>query len=139
MVVGLYFVLVRLGMGITGVAGLSVIVAVVDFVISATLVGRLVDAPASAYVRRIVPALAAALIAGLIAHWLYPYLPLPRAAFRLLAAGTVMVLIYAGLIWLADGEFRGTVRTGLRLLRQTWTQRGGHGLASQPSSSEEER
>ena len=139
MAVGLYFVLVRLGMGITGVAGLSVIVAAVDFVVCATLVGRLVDAPASAYVRRIAPALTAALIAGLIAHWLYPYLPLPRAAFRLLTAGIVLMLIYAGLIWLADGEFRGTVRTGLRLLRQSWTQHGGRGLASQLSSSGEER
>ena len=137
MVIGLYFVLVRWGLGITGVAGFSLIVAVVDFVISAVLTGRLVDAPASAYARRVIPALIAALGAGLIAHGLYPYLPLPRAAFRLLAAGVVLVLIYAVFIWLADGQFRVTARMGYGMLRQAWKQRGGRDLTSPPKQAGE--
>ena len=139
MIVGLYFVLVRWGLGITGVAWLSLIVAGVDFVISAVLVGRLVDAPASAYVRRTIPALIVALAAGLIAHWLYPYIPLPRAAFRLLAAGVVMALLYTGFIWLADSQFRAAAWTGLRVLRQTWRQRRSRGISPQPSPPGEER
>jgi PST family polysaccharide transporter/lipopolysaccharide exporter len=139
MAVGLYIVLVPLGWGITGVSWLSVVVAVVDFIIGAVLVGRLMEAPASAYVRRMLPALIAALAAGLIAHWLYPQIPLARAAFRLLAAGVVLMLFYAAFIWFADGEFRVIVRTGMRMLRQMWAQRGARGLTPAPPAAGEEQ
>ena len=139
MVVGLLLVLAWWGLGITAVSWLSVIVAIVDFIISAVLVARLVDAPASAYVRRTVPALAAALGAGLIAHALYPYLPLSRASLRILAAGALLVLIYVGFNWLVDGQFRAVVRTGQKMLRQAWLQRTRDSLTPPPPPPGEDR
>jgi O-antigen/teichoic acid export membrane protein len=96
--------------GINGVSALSAIVAVVDFVISATLVGRLVSAPWQAYARMLLPTAATALLAGIIAHAAYPYLPLPRTALNLVAAGALMVGIYGVLIWLTDRDFRASVQ-----------------------------
>jgi len=128
MLVFLYPVTVR--WGINGVSALSVSVAVVDFVISASLVGRLVDAPWRAYARILIPPGAAALAAGLIAHWLYPYLPLTKASFNLLAAGTLLVLIYAGLVWLVDHEVRVAVQMGIRQLLKLRQERLGAKAAS---------
>jgi O-antigen/teichoic acid export membrane protein len=104
--------------GINGVSALSAIVAVVDFVISASLVGRLVAAPWRAYGRMLIPTAATALAAGLFAHWLYPYLPLHKASFRLLAAGAVLVLLYAGLAWLVDRELRAAIRNAVATLHR---------------------
>jgi hypothetical protein len=100
------------------VSALSAIVAVVDFVISASLVGRLVAAPWRAYGRMLIPTAATALAAGLFAHWLYPYLPLHKASFRLLAAGAVLVLLYAGLAWLVDRELRAAIRNAVATLHR---------------------
>lgn len=100
--------------GINGVAALSAIVAVIDFVISATLVNRLIRTPISAYASVFLPTGLASLIAGVIAHGLYPHLPLARAMYRLPAAGALLVLLYAAFIWLLDPQFRAAVRSGLR-------------------------
>ncbi len=102
--------------GINGVSALSAVVAVVDFVISASLVGRLVDAPWRAYARILLPAGGAALVAGLAAHAAYPYLPGGRPAINLLLAGAMLVLLYCGLAWLADAQLRAVVRAALRQL-----------------------
>jgi O-antigen/teichoic acid export membrane protein len=104
--------------GIDGVSALSAIVAIVDLVISANLVGRLVAAPWRAYVRMLAPTGAAALAAGLIAQGLYPYLSLPKTSLKLVAAGTLLVLIYAGLAWLVDRELRAALQTGYAALRR---------------------
>jgi O-antigen/teichoic acid export membrane protein len=108
--------------GITGVSWLSAIVAVVDFIISATLVGKVVDAPWRAYARILIPTLVAALAAGVLAHWLYPFLPLAKTAWRLLAAGVVLVILYGALIWLADAQLRAAVAAGFAYLRR-WYRR----------------
>ena len=121
MLLTLYPVVTR--WGINGVSVLSVIVAVVDFCISATLIGRLVKAPWRAYARIVLPAALAALGGGLAAHALYPYLPLPRTALNLAAAGVILVAVYGGLIWLLDGEFRTTVRRYGSRLVQMWRER----------------
>lgn len=121
MLVFLYPVTMR--WGIDGVSALSVIVAVIDFGISASLVGRLVDAPWPAYARMLGPTGAAALIAGFAAQWLYPHLPLPKASFNLLAVGVILVALYAVLVWLLDRQFRQTVRNGQEQLWRLWQQR----------------
>jgi len=104
--------------GIVGVSILSVAVAVVDFIISVTLVGRLVVAPWRAYARMLLPTMALALIAGFIAHSAYPHIPLAKTLLRLIAAGGLMCALYAGLAWLTDGQFRETAQRGLGILRR---------------------
>jgi O-antigen/teichoic acid export membrane protein len=119
MVIALVPVAVR--WGITGVSWLSAIVAVVDFVISAWLVGKLVDAPWQAYARMLIPTGAAAFAGGFLALWLYPHLPFAKTAYNLALAGSILVLAYTGLAWLVDRRLRETLRTGvnqaLRLAR----------------------
>ena len=139
MAVALYVILVPLGLGITAVSWLSAVVAVIDFVIGAVLVNRLMAAPASAYLRRIVPALTTALMAGVIAHWCYPRLPLPRPSLRLLAAGALLVLLYAILTWLIDASFRSTLRMGYGALRRTLAQRRGGPPTSEASPGSDDR
>jgi PST family polysaccharide transporter/lipopolysaccharide exporter len=139
MVIALYVVLVPWGLGITGVSWLSVVVAVIDFVICAVLVNRLMAAPASAYVRRIVPALTTALMAGVIAHGCYPRLPLPRPSLRLLAAGAMLMVLYTIFTWLIDASFRSTLRMGYGALRRTLAQRRGGPPASEASPGSEDR
>ena len=139
MVVTLWVVLVPLGLGIKGVSWLSLVVAVIDFVICAVLVNRLMAAPAIAYVHRIVPALTAALTAGFIAHWLYPRLPLPRPSLRLLAAGVLLVMLYAILVWLIDPPFRATLRMGAAALRRLPAQRSRSVPTPEASSGGEDR
>jgi PST family polysaccharide transporter/lipopolysaccharide exporter len=106
--------------GIDGVAWLSTIVAIADFVISAWLVGRLVDTPARTYVRLLAPPWVAGLAAGFATLWLYPHLPFVKAAWNLLLAGTLLVLGYLILSWLIDPQFRsavqGLVKQARRLL-----------------------
>lgn len=104
--------------GINGVSWLSAIVAVVDFGISAWLVGKLVDAPWHAYVRMLVPTWAAALAAGFLALWVYPALPFAKAAFNLLLAGVLLVVVYLVLAWLLDPRLRETLRTGWQSLQR---------------------
>lgn len=115
--------------GINGVAALSAIVAVVDFVISAVLVNRLIRTPIRAYVSLLTPAWGASLIAGWIAHALYPDLPLARAAYRLPAAGALMVLLYAALVWAFDMQFRAAARSGLRAIQRAVRARFGRRAA----------
>lgn len=115
--------------GIVGVGALSVVVAVIDFVISATLVGKLVAAPWRAYAQMLLPSGAAALIAAGLAHRLYPFLPLPKTALNLAAAGIILGAIYAGLTWLLDRQFRETATLGWRFLWQQRRRLGGGGAA----------
>jgi PST family polysaccharide transporter len=95
--------------GINGVSWLSAIVAVVDFVISAWLINKLIDAPWHAYARMLAPTWAAALASGFLSLWLYDRLPFARAAWNLLLVGVIMVALYVALAWLIDREFRLTV------------------------------
>ncbi len=118
--------------GIVGVSLLSVAVAIVDIVISVVLAGRLVEAPWHAYARMLLPTLAIASVAGLAAQWLYPHVPLVKTALRLVIAGGVMVVLYAGLAWLTDIQLREAARmayTGLLRWRR-------HGMVAPLSSVE---
>ena len=60
--------------GIVGVSWLSVIVAVIDFGVSATLVSKLVDAPWKAYAQLMIRPGVAAVVAGVIST---PHLSTP--------------------------------------------------------------
>jgi O-antigen/teichoic acid export membrane protein len=102
---------VSLRWGINGVSWLSVIVAVVDFCISATLLNRLISAPWQAYARMLAPSWAVALASGLGALWLYARLPFAKAAWNLLLAGVILVVVYFALSWLVDRELRDTARS----------------------------
>jgi lipopolysaccharide exporter len=108
--------------GINGVSALSVIVAIVDFVISATLVSRLVEVRWRAYADMLIPTCAAAIAAGLLAQGAYNVLPLHKASIKLLIAGAVMVVLYGLFAWLVDRRFRDAARMiagqGLRLWRE---------------------
>lgn len=133
MLVGLYLVLIPWHLGIMGVAGLSVVVALADFVVSAVLVDRLIAAPLTGYVRMILPAAVAGLAAGFASHWLYPHMPLPRPSFRLLGSGVVLVALYLVLIWAIDARFRGAVAMILRGAGHVWEERIGGRLPSSRS------
>ena len=108
--------------GIDGVSWLSAIVAVVDFIISAYLINRLIDAPFRAYAAMLGPTSIAALAGGFIALWLYDRLPFAKAAWNLLLAGLILVALYFVFAWLLDKQFRSTVSTyaaqGLRILQR---------------------
>jgi lipopolysaccharide exporter len=128
MVVALYPVTIR--WGINGVAALSVIVAIVDFVISASLVGRLVQAPWRAYAEMLIPTTLAAVAAGFLSHWLYGYLPIQKPSIKLLVAGAVMMVLYGIFAWLIDRRFREAVRMIAGQALRLWHQRSGAALIS---------
>ncbi len=132
MVVTLYPVTIR--WGINGVAALSVIVAIVDFVISASLVGRLVQAPWRAYAEMLIPTTLAALAAGFLSHRLYDYLPMHKASIKLLIAGAIMIVLYAVFAWLIDRRFREAVRMIAGQALRLWKQRSAAAsVSAQPN------
>lgn len=98
--------------GIIGVSALSAAVALVDFIISAHLLGKLVEAPWRAYIRILAPTGLAALAAAFVARAIHPILLLPKTTLRLAVAGIVMVGIYVALAWLIDPQLRDIVRQG---------------------------
>jgi hypothetical protein len=86
-------------------------------VISACLVNKLIPAPGSAYARMLAPSWAAALVAGAGALWLYDRLPFAKAAWNLMVAGLILVLLYALLTWLVDHQLRDALRMALTQVR----------------------
>jgi O-antigen/teichoic acid export membrane protein len=86
--------------GILGVAGLSAIVAVVDFIASAWLVNRIIHARVMDYVAMLVPPLLIAIAAGAVAKAAFPLLHGLKGFFSLPLIGAFMVGLY-GLALLA--------------------------------------
>lgn len=121
MAAALYPVTVR--WGINGVAALSVAVAIVDFIISASLVGRLVEAPWRAYAEMLIPTTLAALASGYLSYWVYGYLPIQKVSVRLLAAGMIMTVLYSIFIWVIDRRFRAAARMIAGQALRIWRQR----------------
>jgi len=111
--------------GITGVATLSVIVAVVDFAISAALVNRLVAVGWRAYAEMLLPTCFTSLAAGFLSHVLYNILPIHKASIKLVIAGTVLVALYGVFAWLADRRFRDAIRMIVRQAIRLWNERLG--------------
>jgi O-antigen/teichoic acid export membrane protein len=137
MLVFLYPVTTRYG--IVGVSALSVIVAVVDFVISALLVGRIVQTGLRDFARILAPglllsavAVGVARLAFAAAYGIYPPL-------ALVIAGATMVTIYAALVLALDSEVRNRllgllseVPAGTRLLRRLGVRTPAVSPADQP-------
>ncbi len=119
-----FLIPVSLRWGINGVSWLSTIVAVVDFVISAWLINKLIDAPWQMYARMLAPTGFTALVSGFVALALYAQLPFAKAAWNLLAAGVILVVLYTGLELLVDGHFRQTARMLARQARTMLAHRG---------------
>ena len=104
----LYPVTVR--WGIVGVSALSAIVSVVDFIITVTLINRVIGTTARDYVRMLGPAVACAAIATGAAKWLYPHLLFTKSYLALPLAAVVMADIYFQLVWFTHHDLRKLVR-----------------------------
>jgi hypothetical protein len=106
--------------GINGVAALSAVVSVIDFVISMLLVNRIVKISASAFLRLLAPILLNSSIAAIVAKFCYPSLFALNGWFRnpaliaLPAAGLIMLAVYGALTWCMDAETRALMRTAVR-------------------------
>jgi len=93
--------------GVTGVAQLSAIVAVVDLAISLYLTNRIVRAPWSRYARVFVPMTLLAVVTAAIGYRLYvgiqdiihPFISMP-------ATGLLALALYAGAMYAYDPEIR---------------------------------
>lgn len=104
--------------GIVGVSVLSAAVSVVDFVISAALVNRLIAATAMDYVRCLGPIFSVSLLSALAARLVQlQFRATPHARLAFLTALVIMVCLYAGGMWLVDRELRREVRHSLDWVR----------------------
>lgn len=92
--------------GIVGVSWLSALVAVVDFVLSAYLVDKILQARMNTYVAVIAPLLFYALLSGGVGYAANRALLAAGAwdVAALLVAGAVMTALYAALVWLRDPQ-----------------------------------
>ena len=101
--------------GIVGVSVLSAVVAIIDFMIAAWMVNRILGGGYRDYFRHLGPTF---LISGLSVTVAYLILPLVPSTFRLLpflVAGIVMSIIYILLSWWLDPVFR---RIAVGVLKQ---------------------
>ena len=94
--------------GIAGVSWLSTGVAVVDFVLSAYLVNKILQARMVLYVKILLPLLLYATLAGGLGFWLNRVLLAASLwdVAALLCGGLAMCLLYAALIWWRDAVLR---------------------------------
>lgn len=108
--------------GLIGVCALSAAVAVVDFVISAALVNRILEARMATYAQLLVPLFVYSLLAGGLGYLVEQGLLAAGVwdVAALLAGGAVLVAVYSGLIWWRDQEMR---REGRKLIARL--RRGG--------------
>jgi O-antigen/teichoic acid export membrane protein len=106
--------------GLVGVSVLSAGVAVVDFVISAFLVDKVLDARMATYARIGGPMLLYALLAGALGYLVNAGL-LALGVWdvaALLAGGAVLVLVYGLLTWWRDDQLRPEINRALAALRR---------------------
>ncbi len=93
--------------GVTGVAVLSAVVAVIDFIISLVLTNRIIEASWRRYAAILVPMFVASTVTALVAHRVYlliadaihPFLSLPLS-------GGLAVMLYLGIMYALDDEIR---------------------------------
>lgn len=106
--------------GVVGVSLLSAGIAMVDFVISAYLVDKILQARMITYARIAGPMLVYALLAGALGY-LVNWLLLAQGLWdvaALLAGGVALVAVYALLTWWRDQELRQEMAKLLAWLRQ---------------------
>lgn len=106
--------------GLVGVSLLSAGVAVVDFIISAYLVDKVLDACMTTYARILGPMLGYALLAGGLGYLVNAGLLALGVwdVISLLAGGAALVLVYGLLIWWRDDTLRPELDRALAVLRQ---------------------
>lgn len=92
--------------GIIGVSVLSALVSVVDFVVSAGLTNRIVRGRMSEYVGALGGAFSFSLLSGLVARWVYEQISAGHGLISLIMAGLLMLMLYAGLVFIFDREIR---------------------------------
>jgi O-antigen/teichoic acid export membrane protein len=92
--------------GIVGVSVLSAVVSIVDFVVSAALINRIIQGRLSEYVRVLWVAGVFSVFSALIAKWSYARISGGHGLIALLTAGMLMVLLYFLLVFIFDGEVR---------------------------------
>ena len=120
--------------GIIGVAGLSAIVAVVDFFLSMFLTNRILRAPWKRYAQILLPMLVAATSTALLAHQVYlwieeiihPFVSLPLA-------GGLALALYSGIMYACDAEIRLVASQTMRGILQ---ELGRLGIAREQSASQ---
>lgn len=109
--------------GIVGVAALSAVVSVVDFVISVALANRILQAHWREYVRILLPTLVWSVITAGLAYGVYSGLTLllePGGWSRLMAlivAGGIMALLYGAVNLATDADLRRLLGDGYHWLR----------------------
>lgn len=93
--------------GIVGVSLFSAIISIIDFAISVYLANKIIHASWGKYIQILLPqglASVVAVLAGKVVYW--NTWGLARAIVRLGAAGAVVVVVYAGIMWFVDPEVR---------------------------------
>jgi O-antigen/teichoic acid export membrane protein len=92
--------------GIVGVSVLSAAVSVVDFAVSAVLTNRIIRGRMSEYIGALGGALSFSLLSALVARQSYEQISAGHGLISLIMAGVLMVMLYAGLVFIFDGEIR---------------------------------
>jgi hypothetical protein len=85
---------------------LSAWVSIADFILSAWLANRVINATWRDYVPILAPIVTCALIAGLAGSGLQHIIPAEKNWLRLLIGVGGLVAVYTPLIWLVDGDVR---------------------------------
>ena len=104
--------------GIVGVSALSAVVSIVDFIISAALVNRIIQAKMIDHARLLLPIFILSVAAGLTGRVAEGGLLMAglRPLFAMLCGGGVMVVVYAVLTWWRDGELRQQATIAWRMI-----------------------
>jgi len=111
--------------GITGVSGLSAIVAIVDFFISGTLANRVISSSWRDYGRILLPPVAISLVAGAAGWAAARFSSLEQGAWTLLLGGAVLAIVYGLLTWPTQPDLRRQITPLLkRLLSRVRSRQG---------------
>lgn len=137
MLIFLYPVTVRYG--IVGVSALSAVVAVVDFIISVTLVNRIAKTGYGDFARILAPLFALSVASVIVAHLVFSALYSVYPPLALVIAGGVMVIVYGVLILRLDSEVRNRMiglmselPIGVRVLERLGVQPRRAGAVDEP-------
>lgn len=117
--------------GIIGVSVLSAAVSVVDFMVSAALINRIIRGRFSEYVGALWVASVFSLFSALVARWSYVRISGGHGLIALLTAGMLMVLLYFLMVFVFDREVRQLTMSSLSAAERA----GREWLGSQSDSS----
>jgi len=95
--------------GVIGVSILSALVSIVDFVISVSLVNRILHASVRTYLRLLTPIITLSIVAVVVARGIYGIFVSWYSPAALALAGLTMLIVYGILIFTLDADMRGMV------------------------------